>query len=177
MSIQEFELGAYSREIEALKNESFTIDNENDNYTFHALHISNRVHLTIVGLCSLVEATLFELAKRAEKDQKFKLCDISGSGITKLKTYLSKSGFIDFGKISKWSEFKHIYELRNTIVHSYGGMVESKQIEKAKISLQELGLCESALVVGGVRIRLNIDTLELFFEIIKELIHEIQENI
>ena len=177
MNIQEFELRSYEREIESLKKEALDISQlskEERNWTIYSLHTSNRVHLAIVGLCSLVEVTLFERIQLIEKDQKFKLNDINGVGISRLQKYLSKTDAIDFGKIKNWSEFKNIYVLRNTFIHSYGGMIESKQIEEAKKSIKLLGFDDKKLVVGGWRIRLDIDTLEKFHKIFKNVINEIQ---
>jgi len=175
MNIQDFELQSYSREIETLKKELYEpATGSIDNYTLYSLHISNRVHLCIVGLCSLVEVTLFELAQKAEKSQTFKLSDINGNGLSRLQKYLSKTEVLKFGNLRNWSNFKHVYEIRNTIIHSYSGMVESKQIETMKKSITQLGLSEKALIVGGKRLRMNIDSLEIVFTIIEDLINEIQ---
>jgi len=179
MNIQDFELRSYRREIEALRKEASdfaVLSKEEKNWTLFSLHTSNRVHLAIVGLCSLVEVTLFEAVREAEKNQTFKLADINGVGISRLQKYLSKTGTFDFGKIPEWSDFKHIYVLRNTFIHSYGGMVESKQIDEAKKSIRELGLCEQKFVVAGWRIRLDIDTLEKFHRIFEKVINAIQKN-
>ena len=175
MNIQDFELLAYNREIETLKKELYEPTTGSiDNYTLYTQHISNRVHLCIVGLCSLVEVTLFELAQEAEKKQTFKLSDINGNGLSRLQKYLSKAGTLEFGNLKNWSDFRHVYEIRNTIIHSYSGMVESRQIETMKKSLNQLGLNEKGLIVGSKRLRMNIDSLEKVFKIVEGLIHEIQ---
>jgi hypothetical protein len=179
MNIQEFELRSYKREIESLKKEYLefaSLNKEEKNLTLFSLHTSNRVHLAVVGLCSLVEVTLFECVQEIEKDQKFKLDDINGAGITRLQKYLSKTGTIKFGEIQAWADFKNIYVLRNTFIHSYGGMIESKQIDEAKKSIRLLKLCDQKLVVGNRRIRLDIETLEKFHEIFEKVIYEIQKN-
>jgi len=87
MDIYSHELSAYKRELESLKSEinGFPKDRkENDNLTHFSLGVSNRGHLMVVGLCSLVEIFLYQLAVDEENNQSFKLEDLRGSGLTKL---------------------------------------------------------------------------------------------
>lgn len=126
MDIYSHELSAYKMELESLRSEicNFSkVRNEHENLTHFSLGVSNRGHLIVVGLCSLVEAFLYELASEEENNQSFKLGDLRGSGLTKLKNYLSRAKRVDFGKINDWGNFKNIYTLRNTLVHSYGGLI------------------------------------------------------
>lgn len=177
MDIFSHELSAYKLEIEKIRDDLEGFKNDNsivENVTHFGLGISNRGHLIIIGLCSLVEIYLYELAKNEQEKQVFKLSDISGQGITKLQTYLTKTAKLDFGRLKYWPKFKAVYDLRNTFVHSYGGLIESSQISKAKKSLRELEM-EGSLVAER-RIRLTYDNLVLIHNYIEQLILEFKSQ-
>lgn len=177
MDIYFHELRAYEREIQLLKSE-IEVYMKNplkvDNLTHFSLGVSNRGNLMLVGLCSLVEVFLYELVSNEEKKQLFKLEDLKGSGLIKLKNYLSKTKRVNFGKIRNWGKFKNIYTLRNTIVHSYGGLVETARLDKTRKTLKALKL-ESSLI-GNRRIRLTTETLLDFHKIIESIINDLKEN-
>ena len=174
MDIYFHELRAYELEIQSLKSE-IEVYMKNplkvDNLTHFSLVVSNRGHFMLVGLCSLVEVFLYELANDEEKKQSFKLQD---SGLIRLKKYLSKTKRVDFGKIKDWEKFMNIYTLRNTIVHSYGGLVETARLDKTRKALKTLKL-ESSLI-GDRRIRLATETLLDFHKIIESIINDLKKN-
>ncbi len=122
-----------------------------------------------VGLCSLVEVCLLDLVQ-AHKSQ-FKLSDMRGQGISRLKLYLSRVGALDFGKLNKWDDFRSVYELRNSIIHSYGGMIVDEASPKLVEHLSKLDL--TYVLVGGRRIRLDSVALELILNIVDSLLAEL----
>ncbi len=62
-----------------------------DNLTHFGLAYSNRINLPIVGLCSLVEIFLYEIAKQEnENPDSIKLETYPGQGYTKYVEYLKK---------------------------------------------------------------------------------------
>ena len=90
MDIYSHELSAYKREIQSLKTEieeSLKNYSEIDNFTHFGLGVSNRGHLMIIGLCSLVEVFLYKITADEEKKHLFKLEDLKGSGLTKIQKY------------------------------------------------------------------------------------------
>lgn len=168
------ELKSYKNEILKLQKEIEhpTDRKEIDNLTHFSLGISNRANLMVIGLCSLVEVFLYEIAANEEQKKSFKIEDLKGQGLNRLQTYLTRTGKIDFGKIGKWGTFTQIYNLRHALVHSYGGLVETSFIDKVEIATKELNI-ESALV-GGRRIRLTTDILLSFHKIIEMLFDELK---
>jgi hypothetical protein len=175
MDIYTLELESYKREISNLESEIKKRLSKDDNLTLFALAMSNRCNLILVGLCSLVEVLLYEIALKEEDNNTFKISDLKGSGIERLQSYLSKTKKIDFGKIKFWSEFKNIYTLRNAIVHCYGGLVKFGDIEKIKQSLKILKM-EKCLVLEE-RLRLTSHNLSKIFSCIENTINTIKKSI
>src|ERR1700676_373227 len=68
-----------------------------ENLTHASFGVSNRGNLMVIGLCSLVEVRLLELAETSKSE--FKLSDVRGQGISRLKLYLSRLGIVDFGSL------------------------------------------------------------------------------
>ncbi|WP_133010484.1 hypothetical protein [Marinomonas flavescens] len=171
MNIYCHELASYRREIDAL-----STDYENGckegNLTHFSLALSNRTNLLVIGLCSLVEAHLYEIAQKAEADVSFKIDDLKGNGLSRLKTFITRSKGVDFGKINTWGEFHQIYQLRNALVHGYGGLVDSVDIAKVEKALETLK-CSDALV-GGRRIRLTPNSLSKFCSIVENTIEQVE---
>jgi hypothetical protein len=175
MDIFWHELNAYKTEIINLQLEiEHSISNfgEIENLTHFSLGVSNRANLIVIGLCSLIEVFLYELAAHEEDKNLFKIEDLKGNGIERLQIYLTRTGKVDFGKISKWSTFKQIYVLRNALIHSYGGLVETSFIEKVEKAVKQLKI-ESSLV-GNRRIRLTSENLLDFHKVIEALISELE---
>jgi hypothetical protein len=141
-----------------------------ENLTQASFGVSNRGNLMVVGLCSLVEIRLFELAE-TNKSQ-FKLSDVRGQGISRLKLYLSRLGVVDFGSLKNWDHFTSVYELRNSIVHSYGGMIVEEASPKLVEHLSKLGL--TRVLIGGRRIRLDPAALEMIINIVDSLLAELR---
>jgi hypothetical protein len=75
MNIFNHELASYEREIDALSRE-YEVGFKEGNLTHYSLALSNRANLLVIGLCSLVEAFLYEIAKKAEADVTFKIDDL-----------------------------------------------------------------------------------------------------
>lgn len=168
------ELNAYKTEILNLQSEVSTVNFQKiDNLTNYSLGVGNRANLIIIGLCSLVEVFLYELAAREEDTNSFKIDDLKGNGLERLQKYLTRTGKVDFGKISNWSTFKDIYTLRNALVHSYGGLVETSFIKKVEKAVKQLKI-ESSLV-SNRRIRLNSENLLVFHTVIEDLFRELKE--
>jgi hypothetical protein len=72
MDIYEHELGAYEREIHSLKDEferHARGEVKIDNLTHYGLAMSNRINLVTVGICSLVEAFMYELTHDEDTKQ------------------------------------------------------------------------------------------------------------
>ena len=123
----------------------------------------------VVGLCSLVEVRLLELAETSTSQ--FKLSDVRGQGISRLKLYLSRLGTVDFGSLNKWDGFTSVYELRNSIVHSYGGLIIDEASPKLVEHLSKLGLTH--VLIGGRRIRVDSIALEIILNIVDSLLAEL----
>ncbi|WP_017300140.1 hypothetical protein [Nodosilinea nodulosa] len=177
MDIFWHELNAYKAEIQGLQ-EELTNSLANigigsfRNHTHFSLRVSNRAALIVVGLCSLVEVFLYDLAANEEKKNSFKVEDLKGNGLTRLQLYLSRTGRIDFGAISDWGTFMQIYILRNAFVHSYGGLIDTVFLKKVEKAVKQLKI-ESALV-GSRRLRLSPKHLMTFHQTIEHLIEELR---
>ncbi len=174
MDIFRHELNAYKTEILNLQSEISTVNfGEIKNLTHYSLGISNRASLIVIGLCSLVEVLLYELAACEEDKNSFKIDDLKGNGLERLQIYLTRTKKIDFGRISQWNAFKQIYILRNALIHSYGGLVETSFIEKVKKAVKQLKI-ESSLI-GDRRIQLLCENLLDFHKVIEDLIAELKQ--
>jgi len=176
-TIFDHELGAYSKEIEQLKEAydsewKHRINDPEFNLTHFTLGISNRGNMILVGLCSLVEVRLADIAQECEQNSIFKIDDIKGQGIAKLKLFLSRCGTVDFAHLKYWAEFTNLNRIRNAIVHGYGGIIPVKDTSKLKSSMKKLNM-EDALV-GGRRIRLNTSHLKNCHQITSKLIDELR---
>ncbi len=175
MDIYWHELNAYGGEIKdiAAKDEAFRKDPSSvGNLTHFGIGLSNRALLIVVGLCALVESRLFELAEEEESRHQFKVDDLAGQGLKRLQKYLSRSKRIDFGKIRNWDRFTAVYEIRNTFVHSYGGLVETKLIPKAEAALKNLNIKDALF---GRRIRLNSNHMLQIHGIFESLFEELRQ--
>jgi hypothetical protein len=157
MDIISHELNAYEREINALNQEleSLRDKNQTENLTHLNLAISNRGHLIIIGLCSLIEVHLYDIAVDEEKKHIFKLHDLNQKGLARLQKYLSVTKRIDFGKIKNWDKFKNIWTLRNVILHSYGGLIVLSDLDKVKKTLENLKIGDALILDKRIRIPLN----------------------
>jgi len=64
-----------------------------------------------------------------------------------------------------------VYELRNSIVHSYGGMIVEEASPKLVEHLSKLGL--TRVLIGGRRIRLDPAALDMIINIVDSLLAEL----
>jgi len=178
MDIYWHELNAYKAEIHKLNVEiEHAIKNKKEikNLTHFSLGISNRTNLMVVGLCSLVEVFLYEIAKQEEDKNSFKIEDLSGNGLKRLKTYLSRTGKVNFGVIPQWGTFEKIYDIRNALVHSYGGLIETSSINNVKKAVKILKI--ESILIGDRRIRLTSEVLLGFHKEIESLISSIRSSV
>jgi len=140
-----------------------------DNLTHAMFGVSNRANLMVVGMCGLVEAYLFERTKNT--GSQIRLSDVRGQGLSRLTLFLSRLGVIDFGRLKSWDRFKSVYVLRNSIVHSYGGMVVGEPDERLIEHLSKLDLL--TVLVGGRRIRVGPTALTIILNIVDDLLTEL----
>jgi hypothetical protein len=175
-NIFEHELGSYKREIEerqhAIDLKPYK-DDPSINLTHFSLGISNRANLIVVGLTSLVEARLLDLSEEIEKQTAFKLNDLKGDPLTRLKVFLSKTGVIDFERFVSWAPFKQLYTIRNVVVHGYGGLVAPSDMDKLKMATESLDV---AHVLFGNRIRFDTPALLVAHQVASQTISEIQAS-
>jgi hypothetical protein len=164
------EVQSFRTELELIKNRCEEIKKPDavENLTHAMFGVYNRANLTVVGLCSLVEVCLLERAETAASQ--IKLSDVRGQGISSLELFLSRLGIIDFGRLRNWDRFKSVYQLRNSIVHSYGGMIVDEQDQKLIDHLSKLGLVN---VLVGRRIRVGPSALETILNVIDGLLMEL----
>lgn len=172
-----YELNAYKTDIINIEVEikRFMANlNEGENLTYFSLAISNRANLLLIGLCALFEAFLYQLSVQEENTNSLKIRDIRGQqGLRQLQTYLTRTNKVDFDRVPQWSTFDQIYILRNALVHSYGGMIETRFIKKVQETVKQLKI-ESALV-GNRRIRLTSEILLNFHKVIEDLMIELKK--
>ena len=159
-SFFEHELSSYECEIERLSEEliqAHKIWKKSDfNLTHFALGVSNRGNIQVVGLTSLVEIRLHELATDLEGSHTEKLEDHTGVGFRKVESYLKHIKAIRFEELPGWDRFKALYVVRNLIVHGYGGRVPPSDEEKLTKALKKLAMPE---IFATMRIRFSIDNL------------------
>jgi len=169
-SIYEFEIGSYRKQIQLMRSEFDQIDWDNiENLTEYGLARSNRSNFLIVGLCGLVEAQLFEIA---EKQKDFDISKVKHGGLDKLKNHLKEISELNFRDLNNWDWFKSIYEIRNTIVHSYGGMIIKKNPIELKEHLKKLNL--NKYLIAERRIRFEPEGLERILKIVENLLKELE---
>jgi len=111
---------------------------------------------------------MYELAHDENKKNLLKLENTRGQGLSKFKTYLSDTKRVNFGTLQDWGKFIKIYDLRNSIVHSYGGLVETRQLESVKKAVKALDI--EHVLVGEKRIRLSVEIVIEFHRVIKNVV-------
>ena len=171
MDIYSHELNAYKREIGSLESmlQEFLDDPLRvDNLTSFGLAYSNRINLQVVGLCSLAEVFLFEIASHEEKSHSLKLDSIRGIGITKYRDYLKKIDKINFRLIDDWSKFNNVVKIRNAIIHRYAGLVETSKSDELIPALKTLRMGGS--LVANRRLRLTTKDLNQIYLIVEATI-------
>lgn len=172
-SIYEIEIQSYRNQIQSLRCELENIDWDSiENFTHFSLARSNRTNFLVAGLCGLVEAKLFEIA---ESQSNFDVGKIKYDGLMGLKKYLKELDTIDFTKLKNWDAFNSIYEIRNTIVHSYGGLISKQDPSKIKHHLSKLNL--EKFLVEDRRIRLTPEAIDQITDTVENLIEELNYNV
>lgn len=153
----EHELSSYKREIEGLEQEgekalrNIIKQDPSFNLTRFSLALSNRANLMVIGMCSLVELKLYEIAEEKEKQSSFKLSNLKGKGgLDKLKEFLAQIQAVDFRNLKSWSAFCHLYNIRNALVHTYGGAVRSADLSKVEKAVKALNI-HQALCTSRIR--------------------------
>jgi hypothetical protein len=170
------ELASYKHDIEARQR---TLDSKpwsedrSMNLTHFSLAVSNRANLMVVGLASLVDARLLGVAEEAEKSSPFKLSDMTGNGLGRLKLFLSRLGVIDFETFASWASFRHLHTIRNVIVHGYGGLVAPSDTDKLNTAITALGVQH---VLFGHRIRFDTPALMVAHSVASATIAEIEQK-
>lgn len=107
------------------------------------------------------EKALNDLCRTAGSESKFQLKDISGQGIERAKTYLSKAFSVDAPFNSpEWEEVTRLAKIRNVMAHALGELDLSNQNHRAAYSL-----CKN-----DPNIKLKGDASDLYAEI--ALTHE-----
>ncbi len=171
-SIYEFELQSYRKQIQLMRSEIENIDWDNiENLTHFGLARSNRSNFLVVGLCGLVEAKLFDIAEHQEH---FDLEKINSKGLSGLVDYLKELEALQFNKLDYWDPFYSIYQIRNAIVHSYGGLITKQNPSKIKNHFSKLGLTK--YLVADIRIRLAPDALDQITDTVENLILELNQH-
>ena len=122
---------------------------------------------------SLFEAFLYQLSVQEEDTNSSGIKDIKVNGLRGLQKYLTSTKKVNFDRIPQWSTFEQIYILRNALVHSYGGIIETSFIKKVAEAAKQLKI-ESALV-GNRRIRLTSEILLDFHKVIEDLMIELKK--
>jgi len=168
----------FSHEIQSFRTELNLIQHRYDdilnpcsseNLTHASFGVSNRENQMVVGLCSLVEVYLLDKAQGVNPP--IKLDDLGGQGLNRLKIFLSQRKIIVFGNLVYWDRFLSVYSLRNSIVHSYGGMIVGRNDGKLVEHLRNLGL--EHVLIGGRRIRLGTESLEIILNVVESLLKEL----
>lgn len=174
--LYEHELSSYKREIEERDKTISSIPKQDAsfNLTHFSIGLSNRANLMVIGLCSLVEIKLFEIVVEREKQSSFRLTDLKGSGLDRLKIFLSRTQVIDFGKLKSWASFRDLYTIRNTLVHGYGGVVPPSDLSRVEQAVEALDIQQ---VLCTSRIRFETDSLRKAHKVASQLIDEINEKI
>ena len=167
-SIYEHEISSYRKELDTLKVPTLG----DGNLTHATLAYSNRLNLLLIGLCSLVEARLFEFAEGLKSN--IKIDDFRGQGISRVERYLKAHDALNFGMIASWGKFKKLYELRNSLIHSYGGLTLDDQTATVKKAIDTLGF--SGVLVGDRRIRLQKQHIEIAINEIEKILVYMDKN-
>ena len=170
-SIYHHEIQAYRVELAELEARFDVIATPGkvENLTHAAFGFSNRQSFMLVGMCSLVEAYLYQLVQ--SNPANFNLADLKGQGVSRLKLYLSRTGVVAFGQLKNWDKFSSIYKIRNEIVHSYGGMAAEDLTDSITPHLERLGFY--GVLISGRRIRVGLEHITEVIDIIDGLLGEL----
>lgn len=171
------QLASYQEAINEMDNTLRTFLKERatpSNVTRFGFAITNRANLIVVGLTTLVEAKLYEIATDVESTSNFKVCDLKGSGRRRLEVYLLRTQIIDVQKCPSWPPFNHLYIVRNAIVHGHGVIVERSRLDK--VSQATTALKISHVLFGSpdrVRIIFDARALRKAHKVASAIINEI----
>jgi hypothetical protein len=165
------ELDSYAHEIEQLKEDFGSLhQREQESPDLHATHYSlccsNRANMTLVGICSLVEAFVTNIAlEHFSEDEVLAMSDRP----TLMKKVKRKIG-VDCTK----SPFEDFFTIRHVLVHGYGGLVPSRKAKDLKEALKKLDL-EEKVFAAERRIRLTPVELKKAHAAASELIQELMD--
>lgn len=157
------ELSSYQEDLEGRDETLRAFLNHRDrsrNLTHFGFAITNRANLIVVGLTTLVEAKLYEIATDVERTSIFKVSDLKGSGLERLKVYLSRKQVVDVEKCTSWSSFQHLYTIRCAIVHGHGVIVQPFRLKKVCPAVKALKI-QHVLFGPPERVRIIFDTKAL----------------
>jgi hypothetical protein len=173
--LYEHELSSYKREIEEWGKALLSIPKQDAsfNLTHFSLGLSNRANLMLIGMSSLVEMRLYQVAAKRAKQNSFKKPQNVIGGLGRLQKLLSRTQAIDFKKLKSWESFRHLYTIRNALVHEYGGVEASSDLSKVKKATKALGIQQ---ILCTSRIRFDKDSLWKAHKIVSQVIDEINKQ-
>lgn len=151
-------------------------------YTFAERHPSIHRESLLISIFNFLEHQLNKLCGilNIVLGNKFKLKDISGQGITRAYTYLTKVAGFDFNKLNgEWTSIKQINELRNRIVHAGGVLVNDTSNNLVKYvsshTLLKGSAGHSVLIQQGF-IDYFLQELDSFFDKLQEEVQVFQKR-
>jgi hypothetical protein len=171
----EHQLASYKREIEERDEtlRSFlTRWDRSKNLTHSSMALANRANLIVIGLTSLVEAKLYDVAAEVEKTSLFKISDIKGSGLDRLKLFLARNSVISFDVLKSWASFLNLYAIRNALVHGHAGIILPSDTTKFRDAIRSLQIEQ---VFEDPRIRFDTNALLVAHGVASEAIAEINQ--
>ena len=172
----EHHLASYKREIEdlgeTLRNFASKWD-RSKNLTHASMALGNRANLIVIGLTNLTEAKLYDVAVQVEGTSVFKISDIKGSSLERLKIFLARNNIIRFGELKSWPAFRKLYDVRNAIVHGHAGIVLPADTTKFVDAIKFLQIEH---VFWEPRIHFDTPALQIAHQVASEFISELEQR-
>jgi hypothetical protein len=117
----------------------------------------HRANTLLVDMCGLVETLLGALAVDLARGDPALETRVRGLSRHALGKFLSMSGAVDIHRLAGWTRFELLCQVRNAIVHGFGGIVPTKRAKPLESALRVLEM--RGCFTSGGRIRMTARSL------------------
>lgn len=141
----------------------------------HEVVSSHRANTLLVDLCGLVEAALGTLAvdlARGDPAQESRVRGLSRHGLSK---FLGMAGAVEFNQLSEWMRFEQLCQVRNAIVHGFGGIVPTKRARQVEGALRMLEM-RGCFAAGG-QLRMNARSLMTAHKLVSSVLDDLLQQL
>lgn len=137
----------------------------------HGVAIGHRANTLLVDMCGLVEAALGTLAvglARGDPAQEARVRGLSRHGLSK---FLGMAGAVEFNQLGEWMRFEQLCQVRNAIVHGFGGIVPTKRAKQLEGALRMLEM--RGCFASSGQLRMNARSLMIAHKLVSSVLDDL----